>query len=567
MVIPAFEAAGTIAEALESVLAQTVPPLEIIVSDDGSTDGIDDRPRGRTASRSCSLRGPHRGVSAARNAALAVARGDFVADLDADDVYLPERLEALGDLAMAHPDLDILATDAWFEVDGRRQGRFNRLNGFPVDDQRASILSTCFVVSPARASGAPPRGRRLRRVAGLCGGLGLLDPPGARRRSRIGLVDEALYVYRLGEGSLTADHPVSLRSRVAVLDKVAARRDLEASEAELVRALRDQRHREALLAEAEAALLGRQPDARRRALRVATGPAFGAATRLKAIVAALVPALARRALERRRRRSRRERCGLSRELADAVVRRAAAARPADGTRTTSRSFSVVIAAYQVADLVGAAIESALSQTVEPLEVIVCDDGSTDGTGEAVAAARRPDHVPAAGERRRGRCQERRRARCHGRVRRDPRRRRRLPAAAPRGARGAGHAARPDLDILVSDAYLEVDGQLVRRCYGSSWPFVSGDQRLGIVQRNFILGHAAVRRETLLAVGGFDETPALRQRTGTCGARLILSGSRAGLVDEPARPLPSAAGKPELAACWACEPARSPCSRRSCGGTI
>ena len=117
--------------------------------------------------------------------------------------------------------------------------------------------------------------------------------------SRIGLVDEALYVYRLGEGSLTVDHPVSLRSRVAVLDNVAARRDLEASEAALVRALRDQRHREALLAEAEAALLARQPDARRRALRVATGPAFGAATRLKAIVAALVPALARRALERR----------------------------------------------------------------------------------------------------------------------------------------------------------------------------------------------------------------------------------------------------------------------------
>ena len=47
---------------------------------------------------------------------------------------------------------------------------------------------------------------------------------------------------------------------------------------------------------------------------------------------------------------------------------------------TTPSFSVVIAAYQLADLVGGAIESALSQTVEPLEVIVCDDGSTDGTG-------------------------------------------------------------------------------------------------------------------------------------------------------------------------------------------
>ena len=58
--------------------------------------------------------------------------------------------------------------------------------GFPVDDQRAEILSTCFVRLSRRASGAPPRGRRLRRVAGLCGGLGLLDPPGAH-----GLADRA----------------------------------------------------------------------------------------------------------------------------------------------------------------------------------------------------------------------------------------------------------------------------------------------------------------------------------------------------------------------------------------
>jgi len=297
VVVPAYQAAGSIAAAVESALAQTVPPLEIVVSDDGSTDGLE-AALAPYRDRVVLLRRPHRGVSAARNAALEVVRGDFVANLDADDVFLPERLEALGDLAMAHPDLDILATDAWFEVGGRRRGRFNRLNGFPVDDQRTAILGLCFVLSPAVRRG------RLLAAGGFDESLASAEDWECWIRlvlggSRVGLVDEALYVYRLREGSLTADHPAALRSRVAMLDKVAARHDLEDRERALVHELRAVREREALLAEAEAALLSRSRDARRRALRVATGPGFAAATRAKALVAALTPALAARSLDRR----------------------------------------------------------------------------------------------------------------------------------------------------------------------------------------------------------------------------------------------------------------------------
>jgi hypothetical protein len=194
------------------------------------------------------------------------------------------------------------------------------------------------------------------------------------------------------------------------------------------------------------------------------------------------------------------------------------------------AFSVVIAAYQAADVVGAAIESALSQTVAPHEIVVCDDGSTDGTADAVA--RYGDSVTYVWQENGGEA-----------------------AAKNAGARAASGefvaildaddvylpdrldalgelaSARPDLDILVTDAYLELGGELVRRCYGPTWPFVSDDQRLAIVQRNFILGHAAVRRERLLDAGGFDE--ALRFVTDwDLWARLILSGSQAGLVDEP-----------------------------------
>jgi hypothetical protein len=92
-------------------------------------------------------------------------------------------------------------------------------------------------------------------------------------------------------------------------------------------------------------------------------------------------------------------------------------------------------------------------------------------------------------------------------------------------------ARPDLDILTTDAFLELEGEVLRRVYGPDWPFEVADQRRGILERNFVFGHAAVRRETLLAAGGFDES--IRFTTDwECWIRLILSGSRAGAVLEP-----------------------------------
>jgi hypothetical protein len=93
------------------------------------------------------------------------------------------------------------------------------------------------------------------------------------------------------------------------------------------------------------------------------------------------------------------------------------------------------------------------------------------------------------------------------------------------------AARPDLDILTTDAYLELNGRRVRRCYEDDWPFETADQRRGILERNFVFGLAAVRRERLLAADGFDE--GIRWTADwDCWIRMILAGSRVGLVTEP-----------------------------------
>ena len=106
VVMPAWNAAQFIEEALHSILDQTVPPATIVVVDDGSTDD--------TAARAAAVhpcvsvvRGEHVGVGTARTAGVALTTTEFVAFLDADDVWLPRKLEL--QLAMMDADPSVEA--------------------------------------------------------------------------------------------------------------------------------------------------------------------------------------------------------------------------------------------------------------------------------------------------------------------------------------------------------------------------------------------------------------------------------------------------------------------------
>jgi glycosyltransferase involved in cell wall biosynthesis len=115
VVIPAFNEASRIGAAIESVLAQTLPAHEIIVVDDGSTDGtaeVASRPGVRV------LRQPNGGISAARNRAFREATGDWIALLDADDFWLPERLAWLARATAVRPDIDFGFSDYTVDEDG-----------------------------------------------------------------------------------------------------------------------------------------------------------------------------------------------------------------------------------------------------------------------------------------------------------------------------------------------------------------------------------------------------------------------------------------------------------------
>lgn len=92
VVIPCFNAAPFVAEAVDSVKAQTLPPTEIIAVDDGSTDGSPEIVEGLSGVR-C-IRQENRGPSAARNAGVTAATGEVVVFLDADDRLSPSCIES-----------------------------------------------------------------------------------------------------------------------------------------------------------------------------------------------------------------------------------------------------------------------------------------------------------------------------------------------------------------------------------------------------------------------------------------------------------------------------------------
>ena len=109
VVIPLYNKVQFIHQALESVLRQDLAPREILVVDDGSTDGGAEVVRSRFPTVTL-IQQANRGVGAARNNGIASARSPWVALLDADDVWAPEHLRELQELVGLYPDAGLVST-------------------------------------------------------------------------------------------------------------------------------------------------------------------------------------------------------------------------------------------------------------------------------------------------------------------------------------------------------------------------------------------------------------------------------------------------------------------------
>jgi glycosyltransferase involved in cell wall biosynthesis len=111
VIVPAYNAAVYLPYAVDSVLAQTYPNWEIVIVDDGSTDdtrAVVDSYRPKLRDKLQYIYQPNKGLPAARNTGMRAASGEFIALLDADDVWLPQRLERGAAMMDAGPGVGLV---------------------------------------------------------------------------------------------------------------------------------------------------------------------------------------------------------------------------------------------------------------------------------------------------------------------------------------------------------------------------------------------------------------------------------------------------------------------------
>ncbi len=220
VIIPAYNAAATLGGTLDSVLQQTWRQTEIIVVDDGSTDATPTLLAGY-GEQIKFIRQENAGPSAARNRGMEVAQGKYLAFLDADDQWLPDKLARQVELMEANPDVGFCSTGARVQSsDGKR------LNEWTCFDDGRDFLHTLFMAPSAVAGGCSAVMLRadVRRQVGVFDDRfkGFEDPDYWMRTaaiSRYACIPDILAIIRRTEGSISTNIDRMRANALAALRK------------------------------------------------------------------------------------------------------------------------------------------------------------------------------------------------------------------------------------------------------------------------------------------------------------------------------------------------------------
>jgi glycosyltransferase involved in cell wall biosynthesis len=259
VVVPTFNSAATLPRAVASVARQTLRDWELIVVDDGSTDAtrtVLEVWAQRLGERLRRVRTANRGPGAARNTGIDLARGRYVAFLDADDEFLPEKLARQVKLFEAEPALGLVFCDyAFVDTRGVRHASvFDELIPFVREIPSHAAGYAGHVCAPAVRDWMTGR-YLVSTITGVVRRAVLGDdvrfPPALRyceewlfflevcRRTRVGYIDAPLALHHHTRGSVSRTSVMrNLEHRIRALNTVR-RRAFEASP-RARRALRDQ---------------------------------------------------------------------------------------------------------------------------------------------------------------------------------------------------------------------------------------------------------------------------------------------------------------------------------------
>lgn len=204
VVIPACNAAGYIERTLDSVRSQTYTDYELIVVDDGSTDetpAIAAAYLERHGVKGRCIRQANRKVAAARNAGMRAASGDYIALLDADDSWYPEKLAVVMREFVAHPEADLVCHNEHILIDDRIVRTSNNARAAAITYEQLlfagnplSPSATVFRKAPALAIGGFDERLELNTVEDYDFWLRL------SRVARFHFVNAVLGAYRFGVG-------------------------------------------------------------------------------------------------------------------------------------------------------------------------------------------------------------------------------------------------------------------------------------------------------------------------------------------------------------------------------
>jgi glycosyltransferase involved in cell wall biosynthesis len=203
-IVTAYNGAEFIADAIESILAQTQPVDEIVVIDDGSIDNTADIAESYRSRGVRCIRQENRGLPGARNRGIAETTGDFIAFLDCDDSWLPEKNAVEVQYLVEHPEVALVTGHAWWWNPSTGQRWMERVDVAGRSNIAREILVNNCV---GNASAALLRRRTLEDV-------GAFDPKQIwaedwelwmriMSRARIGFLDRPVIVYRVVSTSLT----------------------------------------------------------------------------------------------------------------------------------------------------------------------------------------------------------------------------------------------------------------------------------------------------------------------------------------------------------------------------